>query len=292
VALDRAVGVTSDHVGLLQEHLDAAEAAYAAGAVPELAVLRARLDLRTAEQDRVRVARDAASARGQLATLMGRTQADVDVVPPEWLAGLLAGEAPRPVPSVDVDAALATRPSLQAAAAGVDAARRARASAAAGALPTVSVGFTYQWANITGFAGENAIWAATASVGVPIFDGGLRVRDVQEAGARIRQAEAEQEEATLAARQELRDAALAAEAARTSLATARETAALARRSWEAIETAFGAGAASPLEVADAAATLRGAELSALSEAVAVASADLRLARAQGSPHPLHAGGAR
>src|SRR5690606_19038266 len=127
---------------------------------------------------------------------------------------------------------------------------------------------------------------------LPIFDRGLRGRDLQESVARLHEAEASVRESELAIRQELREAGLAWETAVAGLETAREQLALARRSWEAVQTAFGVGAASPLEVADAAATLRNAEMGLLAQAVGLGTAELRLGRAGGLAEPLELDGLR
>lgn len=286
VALQEGVRVTEDFVDLLQDHLTAVEAGYAAGSVAEIAVLRARLDLRNAEQDLVRAERDEATALGQLATLMGREDSAFDVEAPARLAALLQGEEPGPVMAIAEDDVLPRRASFRSSEANLRAAKKQRSTVAATFLPSVGAAFDYQYSNVAGFAGRNDVWSASASLSIPVFDRGSRVQDLREADLRIREAEAALKEAALEARQDLREATLSADAARIGLTTARETATLARRSWEAVNVSFQAGAATPLEVADAASNLRGAELTVVTEAVNVVSAEIRLARARGADHPL------
>lgn len=286
VALEEAVQVTEEHVRLFAQHLRAAEVAYQAGTAPELAVMRARTDLQGAERDLVRAQRDQQTMLGQLAQLMGREEADIVVVPPAELQSLLEGQGVGEEPEVVVERALRLAPSQRSLQARVEAAEKQHTAALASFLPNVGVGFTYTASNATGFSGQKDYWTASATVSLPIFDRGLRAADVAEAKARIREARAALQEDELRLRQDLREAELALTAAATSLETAREQAALARRSWEALETAFGAGAASSIEVADAASNLRSAELAVISEAVAYVSARIRLLRAAGAANPL------
>lgn len=286
VAMAEAVRVTEGHVELFREHLRVAEVAYQAGSSPEIAVLRARTDLRAAERDLVAARRDYETLVGQLAQLMGREEADIRVVPPAELQRLLDGATPVAVAHADADAALMNRPSYRSRLEQLRAAKRQRAAAAAAFLPNVGAGFTYNLSNTSGFTGENDWWAATAQVTLPILDRGLRLADLDEARARVREAEAALEENELQVRQDIREAEAALEAAATSLEAAREQAALARRTWQALETSFAAGAASSIEVADAASNLRSAELAVISEAVAYVSAHIRLLRAAGVDDPL------
>lgn len=286
VALTEAVRVTESHVALFQEHLRLAEIAFRAGSVPELSVLRARTDLRAAERDLAGTRRDLETVLGQLAQLMGREDAEIRVVPPEELQALLEGAQPPMVADPDERAALLKRPTYRASLEQLVAARRRHSAAMAAFLPTVGAGFTYNLSNVSGFTGQSDWWAATAQVSLPILDRGLRVADVQEARARVREAEAAVEETELQIRQDIREAEFALEAAATSLEAARDQAELARRSWQALETSFAAGAASAIEVADAASNLRSAELAVISEAAAFVSARIRLLRAAGIGDPL------
>lgn len=286
VAMAEAVRVTESHVELFREHLRVAEVAYQAGSSPEIAVLRARTDLRSAERDLVAARRDHRTLVGQLAQLMGREEADIRVVPPAELQQLLDGATPVQVADADADAALMHRPSYRSRLEQLRAAKKQHSAALAAFLPTVGAGFTYNLSNTSGFTGQNDWWAATAQVSLPILDRGLRLADVDEARARVREAEAAVEENELQVRQDIREAEAALEAAITSLEAARDQAELARRSWQALETSFAAGAASAIEVADAASNLRSADLAVISEAVAYVSARIRLLRAAGVDDPL------
>lgn len=288
VAMAEAVRVTEAHVALFAEHLRLAEISYEAGSAPEISVLRARTDLRSAERDLVAARRDYETLVGQLAQLMGREQADITVLPPQELQALLEGGQPAQVADADEDAALLARPSYRSRLEQLRAARRQHSAAVASFLPTVGAGFTYNLSNTSGFTGENDWWAATVQASLPILDRGLRLADVDEARARVREAEAAVEENELQVRQDIREAEAALEAAAISLEAARDQAELARRSWQALETSFAAGAASAIEVADAASNLRRADLSVISEAVAFVSARIRLLRAAGAEDPLAA----
>lgn len=283
VALQEAVRVNEAHVATLEEHLRSTELAYQTGTQPELAVTRARLDLRSAELDVARSKRDLQTSKVSLATLMGSTDADFEVERPSVLDALLGGQvAPLEVGSIPLD----ELPSVQSSEAQAEAARRQHTAAVVGWLPTVMGQFAYNHSNAAGFTGQNGTWAASVSVSVPIFDGGLRVAQIEEAGARRRQAEAQVREAELAAASALAEARADREAATSSLATSLEQVELARKNWEALEVAFSAGAATPLEVADAASNLRRAELGVLAEAVSLISADLHVGRATGAERPI------
>lgn len=282
VAMQRAVAVNEAHLELLRDHLASTRAAYDAGAQPQLAVTRAALDLKDAELQLNRAQRDLSIAKAQLAAMMGASDLDFEVQAPPDLQRLLDGSDPLIVGATTAPADL---PMVLSAEHQLDAARRQHTSQVLGWLPSVVGSFAYNHTNAAGFAGQNGTWAATVSVNVPIFDGGLRVKDIEQAAARKREAEARLRQERLAAETALIEAQAQQEAAVQALSTARDRVELARANWEALQVAFGAGAATPLEVADAATNLRQAELGALSEAIAVVSTGLDVELASGGERP-------
>ena len=80
-------------------------------------------------------------------------------------------------------------------------------------LPTLGAFGRYQYANVTGFTGDNTSWAVGLALNWNILDGFLRESDLRENWARVREAEANSEQAVLRARSEVDQARIALDSA-------------------------------------------------------------------------------
>lgn len=270
--LKQLVSVQERTLALAREREKDGRVRYQAGSTPKVAYLRAEIDRAQAEQDLKRAQNGYASAKLALGTLLLR-MGDFEVeVPP----------SPKS-PEGDLEAAaLRDRPDVLAAAAGVDLALTGRTGAWAKFLPSVGAFGQYRWANIGGFTGKNTAWAAGLGLSWNILDGGLREAEIREANGKLAEAEAARYAAETRAIEEVRRARLDLESALANKAKAEERVQLARENARLVDVGYKAGAATYLESTDAAEALRQAEISLVTESLAVDLATLRLQKAAGA----------
>ncbi len=281
--LKEAIALGEQQLALIQRHEQSARAALAVDMVSRLSVLRAQIEVGRAEQElaRTRAAFDA--ARGGLATLIAREDIDFDVVRPV----LFAAESPDPEVEGSLEALLDRsrnlRPELASARIASAMGVRGKKAVWAKFLPSVAASWTYRYSDVKGFTDQNGSWALMVMASVPLYDGGLRYAELKEADARIRETRARSQATRLRVRREVRQAQLDIESAQANLAKAGEQVVLAKANWVAVEKAFVVGASSAIEVSDAVAALRSAELLRITEELSLTLARVSLRKAIGLP---------
>ncbi|MFA0731224.1 MAG: hypothetical protein LKKZDAJK_002005 [Candidatus Fervidibacter sp.] len=234
--------------------LEAAEAGFKAGTVAHLDVLRARVQVRTAEVDLLSAKNQERVAMLTLRNLMGVGDDLVfDIAEP-------SEEPTAPLPSLTqlLAQAFRQRPEVQEAEWQRKSADAARQLARLAMTPTLTVNGSYN-RYPTSSRNIDKEWAVNLVVSYPIFDGG-RLR------AELTTAELQREQAALTLRRTLNDIRLQVEQAYLNLQNARERLAAAQEAVkEASETAhlteeaYRAGAASLLDVLNAQVALAQAE---------------------------------
>jgi outer membrane protein TolC len=277
-SLKQALEVSERLLEIAQRQEKDARVRYQAGTIAKVGLLRAEIDRARAEQDVRRARNSYESGRIALATLLDRP-ADFDVTDP-----------PEPDMPADVAAleqtALRDRTDVQAARLQVDVARGARNAAWARYLPNVGAFGRWSIANTGGFTGENDQWAAGLALQWRVLDGGLRESDIREGSARIAEAQAAAGSAENRARQEVRQAILDMESARANALKAKEQRDLAAENLRLVDVSYRAGAATAVELADATAALRNAEIGFTAESLGAQIAALRVLKAAGEFQPL------
>ncbi|MCY1014606.1 TolC family protein [Pyxidicoccus sp. MSG2] len=248
------------------------------GDVERLAVLRATLDRKQAEQEVVRSRNAYATAKSALAALLGRP-VDFEVAPPR--------EATVAVPAEAGDAATAEktaldkRPDAAAARLDVDLAQGGRRQVLFQYLPSLYATGNYSTTNTAGLTGVSSSWTVGLALSWTLFDGGLREANLRESSGKIAEANANLRGAEEKIRDEVRKARGELETAEANLSTAEERVKLAWESARLAKQSFDAGATTYLQVTDVNATLASAQLSAVAEALNVQLSRLALARATG-----------
>jgi outer membrane protein TolC len=119
-----------------------------------------------------------------------------------------------------------------------------------------------------------------------VLDGGLRESDIREGNAKVAEARASSASAERRARQEVRQAVLDLESARANALKAKEQRDLAAENLRLVDVSFRAGAATAVELADATAALRNAEIGFSAESLGAQVAALRVLKAAGEFQPL------
>jgi outer membrane protein TolC len=191
------------------------------------------------------------------------------------------GEPPLPQKSAEFESsALRDRPDVQAAAAALEAAERARGGIWSSYLPSLGALGRVQWQDPPGLTGENRSWAVGVALTWDIFDGTRREAQLRESGARVAEAEANRRSAELRAREEVVRARLDLEVAIANQEKAQEQRELARESQRIVDVSYREGAATYIEVSDANNQLIAAELAAVGEQVKSRLAALQLLRSR------------
>ncbi|WP_224365540.1 TolC family protein [Hyalangium versicolor] len=255
-----------------------AQARFEVGDAEKLAVLRATLDRKQAEQELVRSRSDYATAKSALAVLLGRS-VDFEVVTPQ------GAKFTAPPESANLDRAeekaLEQRPDVSAARLNVDIARTGHRQVLFEYLPNLYATANYSASNAAGLTGASSTWTLGLSLSWTLLDGGLREAKLSEASSKIAEANANLRGTELKIRDEVRKARYALESAEANLSTAEERAKIARESARLAKASFDAGATTYLQVTDVNATLASAELGFVAESLNVQLSRLALARAMG-----------
>ncbi|ADO72338.1 TolC family protein [Stigmatella aurantiaca] len=255
-----------------------AQVRFQVGDVERIALLRATLDRKQAEQELIRSRNAYATARSALAALLARP-VDFDVAPPQGPEVAVPAEAANPETAEQT--ALDKRLDVGAARLAVDSARLGRRQYVFQYFPNLYATANFSASNAAGLTGQTTIWNAGLALSWTLFDGGLREANIREASGKIAEANANLRGAEHKARDEVRKATFDLESAEANLSTAEERVKIARESARLTKESFEAGAATYLQVTDINASLAGAELSAVAEALNVRLSRLALARSMG-----------
>jgi outer membrane protein, multidrug efflux system len=274
-ALKETLGVAERLLEIAQRQEKDARVRFQAGTIAKVGLVRAEIDRARAEQDLKRSRNAYESARLALATLLDRdTRFDVTAPRPPPL-----GENPNPDELVKL--ALDLRMDLKAARAQLDAAHAFRSGATSRYVPDVAAFFRYQEQSSPSVFAAGTNWQGGVALSWTLLDGGLRESDVREGNARIREADAAARRAELAVRQEVLQALIDLDSARANTAKAKEQRDLAAENLRLVDVSYRAGAATAVELADATASLRNAEIGALTETLNAQLAALRVLQATG-----------
>jgi len=278
-SLRQGLGVSERLLEIAQRQEKDARVRFQAGTIAKVGLLRAEIDRARAEQDLKRARNSYESARIGLATLLDRA-ADFDIVDP-----------PPPALSEDPDhdallrAAVQNRLDVRAARLRIDAARETRNAAIGRYFPNVAAFGRHQRQNQAGFVGSSKNWMAGLQLQWQLLDGGLRESDVREGNAKIAEADAAARSTEAKARQEVLQALLDLDSARANAVKAKEQRDLAAENLRLVDVSYRAGAATAVELADATAALRNAELAATAESLGAQLAALRVLQVTGEFEP-------
>ncbi|HEX9291529.1 MAG TPA: TolC family protein [Anaeromyxobacteraceae bacterium] len=277
-SLKQVVAIQQRQLAIALEHEKDAKVRYDAGATPKITLLRAQIDRSRAEQDVKRAENGYLGAKIALATLLDRRTADFEVAAPP------SPQLPANLDALEQDA-LRQRPDVQAAETSLRLAERSRNGVYTRYAPSLGAFGRYQWANVTGFTGQQTSWAVGLALNWTLLDGGLRESDLRENQARVREAEAARAGTEARALDEVKRARLDLDSAVANRQKAKEQLDLARENQKLVNVNYKAGAATYLEVSDANTALLSAELTQVSEALSADLAALRVLQAAGAFDP-------
>lgn len=246
------------------------------GLVAGIDVLRAQVQVQNARQRVIAAENDFEKVKLQLARALG-----IAVAQPLTLTDKIPYA---PMPPLTLDEALkrafSTRPDYLAAQERVKAAEALQHAATTAWFPTVTFDANYgdigqTWANSFG------TFSVAANVHVPIFDAGRTVARRIEAGATLRQAQAESADLKSGVEYDVRSAFLDERAAEQQLQAAQTNVQLANQELQQARDRFAAGVANNLEVTQAQETVAAASDTYIAALYAHNLAKASLARAIG-----------
>jgi outer membrane protein TolC len=278
-ALKETMGVAERLLEIARRQEHDARVRYEAGAIAKVGLIRAQIDRARAEEDVKRARAQFLSAKVALASLLARDNAfDVEAPP----------EPSLPATELDplVSEAIQNRPDVKAAHIQQRAERENRSAQWSRYIPDLQAFGQYQWANIEGPNGNNDAWFGGLQLQWTLLDGFRRESDIREANARVAEARARAEASVVQVRQEVTQALLDLELARSNAQKAKEQRDLAAENQRLVDVAYRAGTATAVEQADAVAQLRNAEILLATERLNTQLAGIGVLNTIGSSNPL------
>jgi outer membrane protein len=265
------LGVARENLQRASDHVRIAGDRKQAGAVPLVDVLRARVEAATAQRDLTRAEADVRLARGRLATSMGLSAETALSIEPAPQAAELPDE--KALPAALARSAV-NRPSVLAAEAAVEAARRGVSRARSAFGPKAVASASYGWEDETWLPSDR-VWSVGVGVTLPIFTGFSRVHELARARLALEQARAERDAATLSAREETWNAFSAVGQAYEALQATEALVASARESHRLARERYQVGAGTLTDMLDAETALTKAQATRVSDQAAYAIAEAR-----------------
>lgn len=247
-----------------------------AGAKSTIEVNRSRVELQSRQLQLLAQQGEIKKQKMALARLIGLS-ADREIIPVE----ALTGSAPD-LPSLDTLYDRATeRYDIKSIEAQLRAAEQSRKAAGAERLPSIRLSGFYgiQGPNFTSGA---AVYSGTASLSVPIFNGGQTSSDVQQANAIVQQRRAELSARQEDVRVEVRSAWIDLDTVTKQYVVAESNRALAQQTLQQSADRFAVGAAESVELVQSQETLAAAEQDYINSLFSIRLAQMNLARAVGS----------
>lgn len=266
-----------------QAQVDNAQAVYnqavvrkQAGTNARIDVVRSLVELQTQQQRLSSLQSDLRKQKIAFARLIG-LPLDRELILTDSLAST---ETVLPQVADEVRIAFERRADLRAAEAQARAAELALSAAHAERLPSASLSGDY------GVIGPNpatmhGVFSATASVSMPIWEGGRISGDIQQAEATLKQRRAELADQRGRVEQEVRTALIELETAMGQVRLAASNRSYANETLSEARDRFGAGVATTVEVVQAQEQVAGAEADYISSLFSLNLAKLSLARATG-----------
>jgi outer membrane protein TolC len=259
-----------------QSSRDQAVAQNQAGTKSSVDAQRSQVELQTEEQRLTSQKADLIKDKRTLARTIG-LRLDADVVPSEKLSYSVA-------PPVPLDEALkqayGTRADLKAAASQLRAAEESLKAAHAEHLPSVNVNGYFAVQGVNPNAG-NGVFSGTASLNIPIWQGGRIRADEEQAQAAIDQRRAEYQDQRGSVELDIRNAYTDFETATNQVQVAQSNQALALQTLQQSQDRFRAGVATSVEVVQSQESLAAADRDYVNSLYAHNLAKISLARAVG-----------
>jgi outer membrane protein len=267
VLAEQHIGVVERALASARAHLVQAQNLFAHGMAVKADVLRTNVMVGTLEQEQIAARNDAMVSRAVLAHVLGDEDHELapDVLPPELSA---AGGAPMPAMDEMVSVAQSRRPEVRIAQTAVEGASRGVTIAQADYLPEIDLAAQYQNDSQHLTRAGNS-YAVFVSGRLNIFNGMSTHAKVDAARAALARAKTRRQETLHEIALEVQTAWRGLETARKSVAVARRDNEYAAAALKILDDRYGAGLATNVEVLEAQASRKDADLRLVAARVAV-----------------------
>ena len=264
-----------------RKHLGAARDRLAVGQSPRSEVMRADLVATQDEQNLLAQRNALQAARRALAILIG-VPGSPQVQRPSEPAAPTSSEGEM------VTIARGARLDLRAAEVSVRVAEKSLSSVWMTFVPSLDLSAFYRFTTPVSSFARQSLWNVMFTLSVPLYDGGQRYADLRDAHSRLVEAQRTQEALDLDIESELVRLRSDLASATAGVVSARKAVTLARTTLEDMEASFQVGAATQLDVLDAAQRSLDADLQLTSSLFTRDLSRLSLLHAQGRFDPLRA----
>lgn len=259
-----------------QQHLTQAQGFFEVGTKPKIDVTNAEVTLSNAQLALIQAGNAVQVAWQNLNNAMGIPAA------PEYRIEDILAYTPYPITFDEaIKNAYANRPDLKAADARVRSSEQSLRLAGTGYLPAISGSAGYTWSSDIGQTGLDHGWDIGATFTIPIFNGFLTRRQVDEATANINVAKANKETLKQQIYLQNKQAWLNLKQAESSIATAKTGLRQAQENLDLANGRYAAGVGSNIEVTDALTTFTSAQTAYINALYSYKTAEANLENAMG-----------
>ena len=272
------VKLSKDSVERLSAHLQNVQAQYDVGVVAKVDVLRSQVELANAEQNLIKAQNAYDLAVADLNNIIGLPHGtDLKVT-----ESLQYNKYDNPMENC-INFALANRPELFQAEAGIEAAKAAVKVAKSGYMPQVAASASNDWSSTSWPGDDNQNWGVGVSVSMNVFDSGVTAAKVNASEASLYKAEETYRQTKDSVQLDVRNNYLSLREAEKRIATSRVAVDSAEEDYRISQLRYQAGVGTNIDVMDAQVALTQAKNNYVQALYDYNTSSAALAKAMGVP---------
>ena len=272
------VKLSKDSVERLSAHLQNVQAQYDVGVVAKVDVLRSQVELADAEQTLIKAQNAYDLAVADLNNIIGLPHGtDLKVT-----ESLQYNKYDNPMENC-INFALANRPELFQAEAGIEAAKAAVKVAKSGYMPQVAASASNDWSSTSWPGDDNQNWGVGVSVSMNVFDSGVTAAKVNAAEASLYKAEETYRQTKDSVQLDVRNNYLSLREAEKRIATSKVAVDSAEEDYRISQLRYQAGVGTNIDVMDAQVALTQAKNNYVQALYDYNTSSAALAKAMGVP---------
>ena len=272
------VKLSKDSVERLSAHLQNVQAQYDVGVVAKVDVLRSQVELANAEQNLIKAQNAYDLAVADLNNIIGLPHGtDLKVT-----ESLQYNKYDNPMENC-INFALANRPELFQAEAGIEAAKAAVKVAKSGYMPQVAASASNDWSSTSWPGDDNQNWGVGVSVSMNVFDSGVTAAKVNASEASLYKAEETYRQTKDSVQLDVRNNYLSLREAEKRIATSKVAVDSAEEDYRISQLRYQAGVGTNIDVMDAQVALTQAKNNYVQALYDYNTSSAALAKAMGVP---------
>ena len=272
------VKLSKDSVERLSAHLQNVQAQYDVGVVAKVDVLRSQVELADAEQTLIKAQNAYDLAVADLNNIIGLPHGtDLNVT-----ESLQYNKYDNPMENC-INFALANRPELFQAEAGIEAAKAAVKVAKSGYMPQVAASASNDWSSTSWPGDDNQNWGVGVSVSMNVFDSGVTAAKVNASEASLYKAEETYRQTKDSVQLDVRNNYLSLREAEKRIATSKVAVDSAEEDYRISQLRYQAGVGTNIDVMDAQVALTQAKNNYVQALYDYNTSSAALAKAMGVP---------